>query len=65
MVIILISSNMVTGRAGYRHGTTGVMVLIATNSSECRILNMYRGVLSIREKTHESDDGARVWWCER
>ena len=64
MVIILISSNMVTGRAGYR-GTNGVMVLIATNSDECRVLNVYRGVLSIREKTHESDEGARVWWCER
>jgi len=52
-------------RASYRHGTAGVMVLIATNSGERRVLNVYRGVLSIREKTHESDEGGRVWWCER
>jgi len=49
--------------ASYGHGTTNVMVLITTNSGECRVLNV--GVLSIREKIHESDDGARVWWCER
>ena len=51
--------------ASYGHGTTSVVVLITTNSGECCVLNMYRGVLSIREKTHESDDGVRVWWCER
>ena len=38
------------GRAGYHHG---VVVLITANSSERRILNMYRSVLSISEKTHE------------
>jgi len=47
MVIVLISSNMVTSGSSYRHGTTGVMVLIATNGDERRIMNMYRGVLSI------------------
>jgi len=47
-------------RASYRQGTTGVMVLIATKSSERCTLNMYRGVLSIGEKAHESSNGARV-----
>ena len=48
-------------RSSYRHGTTGVIVLITTNSGERRILNLYRGVVTIREKAHELDDGARVW----
>ena len=42
------------GRAGYHHGTTGVVVLITANSSERRVLNMDRSVLSISEKSHES-----------
>ena len=62
MVNVLISSKMV--RASYRHGTTGVIALITTDSGERRILNVYRGVVTIREKAHELDDGARVWWCE-
>jgi len=33
------------------------MVLVATDSGERRVLNMYRGVLSIREKAHELDNG--------
>jgi len=63
MVNILVSSNMVI--SSYRHGTAGMIVLITTDSSERRILNMYRGTLSIREKTHEPDDCARVWWWKR
>jgi len=47
-------------RASYRHGATGVMILVATKSSERRILNMYRGVLSIREKAYELDNGVRA-----
>jgi len=58
MVIILISGDM--GRTSYRNGTTGKIVLITTNSNERRILNMYPGMLSIREKTHESDDRVSV-----
>jgi len=40
MIIVLIPSNM---------------VLITTNSGERRILNMYRSMLSVREKAHEYD----------
>ena len=56
MVNVLISS--------YRHRTTGVIVLISADSGEQSILNLYRGILSIREKAHGSDDCDRVWWCE-
>jgi len=62
MINVLISSKMLS--ASYRYGATSVIVLITTNSGECRILNAYRGMPSIREKTHEPDDRARVWWCE-
>jgi len=30
-----------------------MIILIATNSRERRILNVYQGALSIREKAHE------------
>jgi len=60
MIIGLVTSDMLW--ASYCQRT--VDLLITTDSSERRVLDMYGSITSVLEEAHEVGDGARGCWCQ-